>query len=1031
MKKTIKAITAILLMLTLLTSITVTEGLAALFEEVHTVYEMGEFVVDNREIQTKRSAKSKAETPDITLLVGDSTELFVNVKDSDGNPVTNAPLVWTASPEGVVSLEPRSGDTRYVTITGLSSKDSPVTVTATLESASKSVVVEVLDKDVAAPDGTTIVLSKEKYECGIGEQFALSGELFSPNGINGIEVKCSATDESAIDVNESAPTSRIDTTHASFSTVATAKTAGWYYVTVRTTNGARSTRRVRVWFGGNDDVSKTISFGSGNSVYVELNRHWFQKKNSNKKYNHNLARFCAAFSMLGYSKNEEIESYLKQCGFFVLNREMDTGRDEVNTFVAVKSISVDGMLKNLIFVGTIGSHKRQWYSDFDPYGRDRDDDTPKTAFSDTHLGFADARDYAYRMLENALRPYGLDQSVEKNIFLFTGHSRGAATANILAAKVIDEGKWVRQDSVYAYTFATPNSIDTSKRHDLHDNKYLCIFNIVNPEDFVTKVMLKSWNYDRFGTTLVLPSKTNTKLNEYNRILRSMQIAYDQYHNHRLYQPYDLGEFSTWSIIKEMGGIVPNVSVFYSPFLKTSDIDLCSPYKFFCNTIVKMVSDEGFSVVAEGISTITTTFSSNSILSLFYKSVLLYFFNLDIYEIWDLLNGIVFEQDEWKSLIDGLDFARAHLAETYCAYMNALTEKEITAEKKGFCGSVNCPVDVEIVEKTSSEVVGRIVNNVVDEEVSAKENSVVMVVNGDEKSFWLPSDGDYEVKLIGNDSGTMDYTLATIDSDAGEQERSNFFDVELTDGLTYTSDVGNEDFSLQNYTLTCEDGTVIEHDEFFDENNAPEYTVTVAAEGNGTVEGNATYVSGDYATVFACPDEGNDFDGWYSYGTLVSTEETYRFRMDADVALTAKFVPHTHVPGAAVRENEVASTITTAGSHDEVVYCSTCGEELSRKTVTVAPLAHDHVYTSSVTTEPSCTEKGVKTYTCECGDSYTRVLPALGHLDKGNDGYCDRCSKMMTGGEHCPKCGKIHNGGFFDKLTGFFHRLIYRLTHLFG
>lgn len=32
---------------------------------------------------------------------------------------------------------------------------------------------------------------------------------------------------------------------------------------------------------------------------------------------------------------------------------------------------------------------------------------------------------------------------------------------------------------------------------------------------------------------------------------------------------------------------------------------------------------------------------------------------------------------------------------------------------------------------------------------------------------------------------------------------------------------------------------------------------------------------------------------------------------------------------------------------------------------------------------------------------------------------------------CPHCHKVHDGGFFDKIVGFFHKLIYRLTHLFG
>ena len=49
--------------------------------------------------------------------------------------------------------------------------------------------------------------------------------------------------------------------------------------------------------------------------------------------------------------------------------------------------------------------------------------------------------------------------------------------------------------------------------------------------------------------------------------------------------------------------------------------------------------------------------------------------------------------------------------------------------------------------------------------------------------------------------------------------------------------------------------------------------------------------------------------------------------------------HTHIPGDAVKENEVAPTCTEDGSHDEVVYCKTCKKELSRKTVTDTKLGH--------------------------------------------------------------------------------------------
>lgn len=54
----------------------------------------------------------------------------------------------------------------------------------------------------------------------------------------------------------------------------------------------------------------------------------------------------------------------------------------------------------------------------------------------------------------------------------------------------------------------------------------------------------------------------------------------------------------------------------------------------------------------------------------------------------------------------------------------------------------------------------------------------------------------------------------------------------------------------------------------------------------------------------------------------------------------------------------------------------------------ADSSHTHSYTETVTTEPTCTTEGVKTFTCECGDSYAEAIPATGH-DYVN-GICSRC-----------------------------------------
>lgn len=77
--------------------------------------------------------------------------------------------------------------------------------------------------------------------------------------------------------------------------------------------------------------------------------------------------------------------------------------------------------------------------------------------------------------------------------------------------------------------------------------------------------------------------------------------------------------------------------------------------------------------------------------------------------------------------------------------------------------------------------------------------------------------------------------------------------------------------------------------------------------------------------------------------------------------------HEHTAATAVKENIVAPTCTNAGSYDSVVYCATCGEEISRQTITTEATGHDY---TSVVTPPTETAQGYTTHTCKnCGHSY--------------------------------------------------------------
>lgn len=98
--------------------------------------------------------------------------------------------------------------------------------------------------------------------------------------------------------------------------------------------------------------------------------------------------------------------------------------------------------------------------------------------------------------------------------------------------------------------------------------------------------------------------------------------------------------------------------------------------------------------------------------------------------------------------------------------------------------------------------------------------------------------------------------------------------------------------------------------------------------------------------------------------------------------------------------------------------------------------HTHNY-AKIVTQPTCTENGFTTYTCECGDSYVSdYVTAKGHKDDNNDYLCDNgCGYEYTKpapsepapdipGKDCScNCHKSGFMGFIWKITCFFWKLL--------
>ncbi|MCD8397053.1 MAG: hypothetical protein LUD12_07725, partial [Lachnospiraceae bacterium] len=116
----------------------------------------------------------------------------------------------------------------------------------------------------------------------------------------------------------------------------------------------------------------------------------------------------------------------------------------------------------------------------------------------------------------------------------------------------------------------------------------------------------------------------------------------------------------------------------------------------------------------------------------------------------------------------------------------------------------------------------------------------------------------------------------------------------------------------------------------------------------------------------------------------------------------------HTLGEAVKENEVAATCTMDGSYDSVEYCTVCGTEISRETITVSATGHTIEIRNAK--DATCTETG---YTGDeectvCGETVKigEVIPAVGHIwGKGVVTKEPTSTASGTRTYTCTVCGK--------------------------
>lgn len=510
-----------------------------------------------------------------------------------------------------------------------------------------------------------------------------------------------------------------------------------------------------------------------------------------------------------------------------------------------------------------------------------------------HTGFQDASNEVFLGLLKFID----ENNVKGRIKIWiAGYSRGAAVANLTAGRLSDgrlnefpaaKDITFNAKDLYAYCFATP--MGTVEKNP--EQGYNSIFNIINPIDPVPKVAPAKWGFRRYGRTDVLPSAETDKgysdmlmkaTKEYTKIMKGTTDTYllamrqivgqgaavDSFMDalsfvlRRHVYSSDFQASVTSAIELKMKGKVKQrdcVSALYYALRENPDLwkQIAKLLKKALGTKVAwcVIGEQGIEWALSELDLPGTT---------------------GIEVLGDLFDTIFF----------------AHHPEVMLAWMQIVERPGELYEKGTLYRKlyVNCPVTVSVYDGS-----GELLIELKDDETIRYQDCMLSayIDGAGQKIVALPADGDYRIEVEATGDGTASYSVAECSVGTGEVQRTvNYYDIPIKQGDKLTGQVPAEEDGQTAYTLskgTGSEAEVLTASEDYSGEQIVRHTVTCQTQEGGTVYGDGEFVHGAYTMMVAEADEDWKFAGWYQGQTLLSSECEYRFRVEADTELTAKFV----------------------------------------------------------------------------------------------------------------------------------------------
>ncbi len=473
-------------------------------------------------------------------------------------------------------------------------------------------------------------------------------------------------------------------------------------------------------------------------------------------------------------------------------------------------------------------------------------DNMRVGTGDTHAGFRGAADQVLAGIATHVKDYSLTGKIKVWI---TGYSRGAAVTNLTAhdlnvAARAGQLPGVTEQDIYAYCFEVPAGVTEAAvaAAPLDGN----IFNINNPMDMVPMIAPAYWGYTTYGVTYHYPAPA-TAYKDWNGLLAEARNVYE-----KLMQDAGLKGIAAEKTVQE----------------QTTPM---SAQILLQKQVVEIIAAQ---------------FQNAAYYAENYQSIVMAAVGKCFGEATDILAAVPLIQEivpfmlyQHRNLTNTLvenvySLVQMHYPELSYAWMQSLDASQMQKAAKTRFLTVSGSADIALYDSTNT-----LVAKFSGGKAQTIQNSLIDVLVDDngQQILTIPMDESFRVELTPT-AGVLSWQVEEYDFTTMQDTALTRYDDVAAGGVYKGTFPAGGGCTFEGLEPTRQaTGADIQR-----------YAVTIFQQGQGTITGSGCFTEGQFALVTATTGKNGKFYGWYDGDQLVSTEATYRFRVEKDQALTAWF-----------------------------------------------------------------------------------------------------------------------------------------------